>query len=153
MLQTLQASTAGLPRADGVSFEWETPADLGQHVLTDRTKVSLVVRNLVSNAFKFTSQGKVLVRLLLRDTALVIDVSDTGIGISTDNLPIIFDMFRQVDGSMTRRHDGVGPGLYIVKQFVTRLGGTIEVASTLGRGSRFCIVLPGVCSDQRRSAA
>src|SRR5207244_3969324 len=83
----------------------------------------LVVRNLVSNAFKFTSEGQVRTRLTVQNDALVIEVSDTGVGIGAEHLPIIFDMFRQVDGSTTRRHGGVGLGLYIVKQFVTRLGG------------------------------
>ena len=153
LLQALRSCTSGLPRADGVAFEWETPPDLAQRIMTDRAKVSLVVRNLVSNAFKFTSQGQVLVRMLLHDEAMVIEVSDTGVGIGAEHLPIIFDMFRQVDGSATRRHGGVGLGLYIVKQFVTRLGGTVEVTSTLGRGSRFRVVLPGVIGDEHRSAA
>src|SRR5207247_2066655 len=117
LLQALRASTAGLPRADGVAFEWETPQDLSQRIMTDRTKLSLVVRNLVSNAFKFTSEGQVLVRMLLHDEAMGIEVSDTGVGIRAEHLPIIFDMFRQVDGSATRRHGGVGLGLYIVKHF------------------------------------
>jgi len=153
LLQALRSCTSGLPRADGVAFEWETPPDLAQRIMTDRAKVSLVVRNLVSNAFKFTSEGQVLVRMLLHDEAMVIEVSDTGVGIGAEHLPIIFDMFRQVDGSATRRHGGVGLGLYIVKQFVTRLGGTVEVTSTLGRGSRFRVVLPGVIGDEHRSAA
>src|SRR5947209_8780248 len=153
LLQVLRASTAGLPRAPGVAFEWETPEDLAQRIMTDRAKVSLVVRNLVSNAFKFTSEGQVRVRLRVQNDALVIEVSDTGVGIGAEHLPIIFDMFRQVDGTTTRRHGGVGLGLYIVKQFVTRLGGTVEVTSTLGRGSRFRVVLPGVIGDEHRSAA
>ena len=136
-----------------MAFEWETPEDLAQRIMTDRAKVSLVVRNLVSNAFKFTSDGQVRVRLTVQNEALVIEVSDTGVGIGAEHLPIIFDMFRQVDGSTTRRHGGVGLGLYIVKQFVTRLGGTVEVTSTLGHGTRFRVVLPGVIGDEHRSAA
>jgi len=153
LLKALHASTAGLPRAPGVAFEWETPEDLAQRIMTDRAKVSLVVRNLVSNAFKFTSDGRVRVRLKVQNEALVIEVSDTGVGIGAEHLPIIFDMFRQVDGTTTRRHGGVGLGLYIVKQFVTRLGGTVEVTSTLGHGTRFRVVLPGVIGDEHRSAA
>jgi len=153
LLQALHASTCGLPRVPEVAFEWETPEDVAQRIMTDRAKVALVVRNLVSNAFKFTSQGEVRVRLVVQAEALVIEVRDTGIGIGAEYLPIIFDMFRQVDGTTTRRHGGVGLGLYIVKQFVSRLGGTIEVTSTLGSGSRFRVVLPGVIGDERRSAA
>jgi signal transduction histidine kinase len=144
LVAALQASTAGLPRPPGVAVEWEAAASWEAPIVTDQKKLALVVRNLVSNALKFTNEGKVLVRLSVRGDSLVIDVRDTGIGISAEHLPIIFDMFRQVDGSMTRRHGGVGLGLYIVKQFVSRLNGTVDVKSVPGQGSTFRIVLPGV---------
>ena len=143
LVRALDISTAGLPRPPAVSFEWRLPEAPGAMLRTDRAKLALVVRNLVGNAFKFTSAGKVEVRLLLAGDVLAIEVEDSGIGIPADQLPIIFDMFRQVDGSETRKHNGVGLGLYIVKQFVTRLGGRIEVASTPGRGSTFRVAFPG----------
>ena len=153
LVRALQACTAGLPRPPTVGFDWEVPVTTRQQITTDRAKLALVVRNLVSNALKFTAEGKVVVRMSVRDDTLTIEVSDTGIGISEEHLPLIFDMFRQVDGSTTRRHGGVGLGLYIVKQFVTRLGGTVSVLSTPGRGSRFRVVLPGVVHDERRDLA
>jgi signal transduction histidine kinase len=153
LMKALQSSTAGLPRPPKVAFEWELPRLVPERIRTDRTKVALVVRNLVSNAFKFTSEGSVVVRLLVQGDTLVIDVRDTGIGIGAEHLPIIFEMFRQVDGSLTRRHDGVGLGLYIVKQSVSRLGGSIDVKSMPGKGSTFRITLPGVIADQASRAA
>lgn len=154
LVRALEVSTAGLPRSPGVAFEWRLPEDTACMVRTDRTKLALIVRNLVGNAFKFTSSGSVEVRLELRRDLLVVEVEDTGIGIAPDQIPIIFDMFRQVDGSETRRHDGVGLGLYIVKQFVTRLGGRIEVESAVGSGSTFRLTFPGaVVSGDARAAA
>jgi signal transduction histidine kinase len=153
LVRVLQASTSGLPRSPSVNLDWIVTSPARPLILTDRSRVALVVRNLVSNALKFTSSGRVTVRLTPRDRTLVIEVEDTGIGISSDNLPIIFEMFRQVDGSMTRRHGGVGLGLYIVRQFVRRLGGMIEVASTPGRGTTFTVTLPGVAADERDAAS
>jgi signal transduction histidine kinase len=152
LVQALKASTAGLPRPPTVAFEWEVPWDLRERIMTDRKKLALVVRNLVSNAFKFTTEGRVTVRMAVRGGTLVIEVRDTGIGIGAEHLPIIFEMFRQVDGSMTRRHSGVGLGLYIVKQFTTRLGGTVDVTSTPNKGSTFRVVLPSTV-ERAASAA
>ena len=76
-------------------------------------------------------------------STLVISVEDTGSGIPDDQLPFIFDKFRQVDGSARRKIGGTGLGLAIVKEVVHLLGGTVNATSTVGRGSKFTVALPG----------
>ncbi len=124
-----------------VSFVADSPIPTVQ---SDHPKLKMVIRNLVHNALKFTDRGTVAVRAWVDGPAdaLAIAVADTGIGISAEGQGIIFDMFRQVDGSDRRRHDGVGLGLYIVRRLTQLLGGTIAVESEVGRGSRFEIRFP-----------
>jgi CheY-like chemotaxis protein len=114
-----------------------------QHVFTDPLKLRQVMLNLLSNAAKFTEAGEVAVTAEVQGTTLVMVVEDTGAGIPDDQLPFIFDKFRQVDGSARRKVGGTGLGLAIVKEVVHILGGTVTVTSTLGRGTRFTVTLPG----------
>lgn len=109
---------------------------------TDRTKLRVIIKNLLSNAVKFTEAGTVTLKAQARKGGVEFSVTDTGIGIAPDALGVIFEPFRQLEGYMTRRYEGVGLGLYIVRQFVERLQGTIDVKSTVGRGSTFRVWLP-----------
>lgn len=125
-------------------FEETTP-DL--RLQADRVKVAQVLINLIGNAIKFTPiGGNITTRVcpdLLRDrSALRFEVADTGEGIPEEYLKIIFDSFRQVDGSHTRQHQGTGLGLAICSRLVELHEGTIDVASTPGQGSRFWFILP-----------
>ncbi len=121
---------------------WDYPEYLPL-LTTDHEKLKAVLQNLVNNALKFTEKGIITISALhINETqAIEFRVSDTGPGIAADKLPLIFDMFQQADSSATRRHDGVGLGLYIVKKFVDLLGGSISVQSELGKGSTFAVSL------------
>ncbi len=119
---------------------------------TDPLKLRQIVLNLLSNAVKFTDCGEVSLALRTRGDVLVIEIEDTGVGIPPDQLAIIFEKFRQVDGTRTRRAGGTGLGLAIVRELVRVLGGTIAVKSTLGRGSTFTVELTGAIEPDSRSA-
>jgi signal transduction histidine kinase len=130
-----------LPRRSAVRFSW--PDDVADCVVTtDPRKLIVVVRNLVGNALKFTEHGEVRVAVDVSDEAVVLAVSDTGIGIRREDQASIFEMFRQADGSDTRRFGGTGLGLYIVRRFVDQLNGRIALESAPGCGATFTITLP-----------
>jgi signal transduction histidine kinase len=103
-----------------------------------------IVWNLISNAIKFTpKQGRVHIRLERINSHVEIAVSDTGIGISAEFLPYVFERFRQADSSSTRSYSGLGLGLAIVRHLVELHGGTVSVASPgEGQGSTFTVKLP-----------
>ncbi len=112
-------------------------------ILGDAVALRRVLDNLVSNAFKFTpAGGRVTVRLRPGAEKVILEVSDTGIGIAADKLGRIFDRFYQVDGSATRHYGGMGLGLALVKEIVEAHGGQIEVASEVNVGTTFTITLP-----------
>jgi signal transduction histidine kinase len=148
----LGVSCARLPRTAGVAFEWVEPAP-DVVLRTDRRKLELVLRNLVSNACKFTARGHVRARCRLADGRVVIAVEDTGIGIRPEDHEVIFEMFRQADGSDSRRYGGAGLGLYIVRRFAEQLGGTVGLESAPGLGSTFTVTLPGPEASAAADAA
>ena len=136
---------SGLPSVwcrPGVTLHWDTDAAVAA-MRSDRGKVELILRNLVHNALKYTSQGTVTVRALADHGRGWVDFSviDTGEGIAAEDLSGIFDMFRQGSNGPPRG-GGVGLGLYLVKRLTDALGGTVVVDSRPGAGSHFRVSLP-----------
>ncbi|CAK0781048.1 hypothetical protein CCP3SC15_870003 [Gammaproteobacteria bacterium] len=122
---------------------------------SDQGKLSQIVRNLLSNAFKFTKQGGVTLRMERRNDShwpIRIAVQDTGIGIPEDKQQLVFEAFQQVDGSTSREYGGTGLGLTISQRFAQLLGGTIELRSTPGLGSEFALLLPETLTPSVESA-
>ncbi len=111
---------------------------------TDVVRISQIMRNLVNNAIKFTIEGKVRIGCRASDSSenVVLFVEDSGVGVSPENFNLIFDQFRQVDGSNTRKFGGTGLGLAICKNLVEMMGGKIWVESTEGMGALFQVELP-----------
>ncbi len=111
-------------------------------IRSDFSKCRHILQNIVGNAVKFTEQGRVDISATHFDDTILIAVSDTGIGIAAEELSVIFDEFRQADGSTSRRFGGTGLGLAIAKKYADMLEGDIAVESTPGRGSIFTLCLP-----------
>ncbi|HVZ37202.1 MAG TPA: response regulator, partial [Polyangiaceae bacterium] len=114
-----------------------------QSVFTDQTRLEQILKNLLSNALKFTEQGGVTLRIAgTGDGRVAFVVEDTGIGIAAEQQELIFEAFRQADGTTNRKYGGTGLGLSISRDLSRLLGGTLNVESVVGRGSKFTLVLP-----------
>ncbi|RYE86673.1 MAG: histidine kinase, partial [Myxococcales bacterium] len=111
------------------------------HLVSDPGRLQQVLVNLLSNAVKFTDEGEVTLAVEWVDGRIVFAVRDTGVGIPSDRLPLLFQPFQQIDASSTRRHGGTGLGLAISKAIVELLGGELAVESVAGKGSTFAFSL------------
>ncbi|WMW25760.1 PAS domain S-box protein [Methanolobus sediminis] len=112
-------------------------------IVADRTKFKQILANLLSNAIKFTPEkGSVSVRAILQDDSVQISVQDTGIGIAVNDMDKLFQPFKQLNPSLTRKHEGTGLGLALSKKFVEMHGGNIWVESNVGEGSIFMFTIP-----------
>lgn len=125
-----------------VSLTFEE-TDSVPRIYTDDKKLSQILRNFISNALKFTSEGEVRVSARLVTEGMVeFSVTDTGIGIAEDHLPALFSDFVQIDTRIQKRLLGTGLGLSLAKKFAVLLGGSVAVTSKVGRGSRFSVRIP-----------
>ncbi len=135
------ATVEPMLRNGNVRLVTEIAADLPL-IKTDRDKLKQVVLNLLSNSAKFTEKGEIKVAAWTVNGSMKLAVSDTGIGMNHDAINYIFEEFRQVDMSTTRKYGGTGLGLAIVKRLTNLLGGDIAVESEEGKGTKFTVTLP-----------
>ncbi|GFK94218.1 Autoinducer 2 sensor kinase/phosphatase LuxQ [Fundidesulfovibrio magnetotacticus] len=143
MAQNLRETFEALAREKGLSLLVEVEEALPATVRTDPRRVEQILRNLVSNAVKFTEQGGVTVRFATRgEGSMAVSVADTGAGIPEDKHQAVFEAFRQLEGGTDRRHGGTGLGLTISRELARLLGGEILLESRSGEGATFTLVLP-----------
>ena len=126
-----------------LQFDVRQEADAPEAIDTDRQRLDQILKNLLSNALKFTERGRIALSMSrTSDGRLTFAVTDTGIGISKEQQADIFDAFRQADGTISRKYGGTGLGLSISRELARLLGGTITVESEAGKGSRFTLAIP-----------
>ena len=156
MRQTMERTFRHVAEGKGLSFKIDIDPSMPEAVRTDAQRLDQVLKNLLSNAFKFTDRGYVNLRvapakegwsaenanLARAETVLAFSVSDSGIGIPADKQTTIFEAFQQADGSTSRKYGGTGLGLAISRELARVLGGEIHVESSEGRGSTFTLFLP-----------
>jgi signal transduction histidine kinase len=141
LIEELEREVVGTCQRRGLAFRSTIAPGITQ-MRTDRPKLKAILQHLLSNAIKFTEQGSVGIEVRASSGGLEFTVFDTGIGIDTDILPIIFEPFRQGERASTRRFGGVGLGLYIVRRLVEMMGGQVQVESQPGQGSQFRVWVP-----------
>jgi signal transduction histidine kinase len=148
--ESLEEGFRHLAEQKSIAFEIRMSPELPASLYTDATRLKQILKNLLSNAFKFTSHGYVHVTVEPSDRGpegapgryLAFAVEDTGIGIPKDKHKLIFEAFQQADGTTSRKYGGTGLGLTISREIARLLGGTIQVDSTPNEGSTFTLIVP-----------
>lgn len=144
-MDKLVLSITPLTQKKNLTFDVDLQ-DAPETIVTDQRRLNQILTNLLGNAVKFTEQGGITLKCTKKITEdrdyIIIDVTDTGIGIPKGYEKIIFEPFKQVDGSYTRKYGGTGLGLSISQKLAQILGGDISVRSELGKGSTFTLTLP-----------
>ncbi|MEW6263716.1 MAG: response regulator [Thermodesulfobacteriota bacterium] len=151
----VQASFQHLAEEKGINLDVIVSEDAPSEIVSDRKRIEQIIRNLTSNAVKFTEQGKVTVIFgrpasktdlsrsgLASGDCLAVAVKDTGIGIAPEQQKIVFEAFQQADGGSARKYGGTGLGLSISRELARLLGGELQLESDLGKGSTFTLYLP-----------
>jgi signal transduction histidine kinase/DNA-binding response OmpR family regulator len=143
LIQHMETRFQPVAGEKGLSLRVRLAEGLPETIETDQQRLEQVLNNLLSNAIKFTEQGEVALEISrAADGRLAFAVRDTGIGISDDQQQVIFEPFRQADGTTNRKYGGTGLGLSIAREYTRLLGGDIRLSSLPGRGSTFTVLLP-----------
>jgi len=139
----LERTFREVARQKGLAFQIDIAPALPETLRTDATRLKQILKNLLANAFKFTREGSVVLRITPRaPDSVAFCVIDSGIGIAREKQEIIFEAFQQADGSTSRQYGGTGLGLSISRELARLLGGRLELESEPGKGSTFTLVLP-----------
>lgn len=142
VVEELVQSVADFVQSKGINIIFDTEVE-EKIIAFDEEKIERIILNLLSNAVKFTdAKGSIFINIYDKGDFIEISIKDTGIGIPEDKLDFIFKRFAQIDKSITRKKEGSGIGLALVKSLVEIQGGTISVKSELGKGSEFTMTLP-----------
>jgi len=142
LIDEVSNSISPLVMKKGIDFNIEREVNTRIVIHTDRRRVVQVLINLLGNATKFTKKGEVKFNISSSDERLIFDVIDTGIGISDEDQKVVFEEFRQADGSSSRKYGGTGLGLSICKKIVDLLGGDLSLTSKIGHGTTFTLKIP-----------
>ncbi|WP_394780639.1 CHASE3 domain-containing protein, partial [Undibacterium sp.] len=150
LAQSISTTFAPLAAQKALAFSVDVAPDVPPAIFSDRQRVEQILKNLLSNAFKFTESGQV--RLAITAGAggngtVAFAVEDSGIGIASEQQKIIFEAFQQADGTISRKYGGTGLGLSISRELANLLGGAITVQSAIGKGSTFTLTLPARLLD------
>ena len=155
MISNMRVQFMPVAEAKGLAFELSLADNVPGTIETDQQRVEQIIKNLLSNAFKFTEQGRVRLAIyrpqpevglskhgLDPARVIAISVTDTGIGMTPEQQKIVFEAFQQADGSTNRQYGGTGLGLSISRELATKLHGQIDLESERGKGSTFTLYLP-----------
>ncbi|MFO1162441.1 MAG: response regulator [Reyranellaceae bacterium] len=163
VLETVARPFRHQAESQGLSFDVQIDANLGRSIITDTKRLQQILKNLLSNALKFTAQGSVRLRVVPAQTGWRVDnvtlnqassvvafeVTDTGVGIPVEKQKIVFEAFQQADASTSRKYGGTGLGLAISRELASLLGGELTLRSTPGIGSTFTLFLPTMYTGPR----
>ncbi|MDX8391138.1 MAG: response regulator [Mariprofundaceae bacterium] len=150
----MQRDFAHVAKEKNVGFRLEHANDIPETLFSDAMRIKQVLKNLLSNAFKFTGNGEVVLDVSRSDEKnICFAISDTGPGIAADKLNDIFEAFQQEDGSTTRKYGGTGLGLSICKELAKLLGGHVTVQSEQDKGSTFSMIIPIECDIKEDTPA
>ncbi|MGQ0584992.1 MAG: response regulator, partial [Reyranella sp.] len=163
VLETVARPFRHQAESQGLAFEVQIDGDLGRSIVTDSKRLQQILKNLMSNALKFTAQGSVRMRVLpafagwrpdnmalgQASSVVAFEVTDTGVGIPVEKQKIVFEAFQQADASTSRKYGGTGLGLAISRELATLLGGELTLRSTPGIGSTFTLFLPTLYTGPR----
>jgi CheY-like chemotaxis protein/signal transduction histidine kinase/DNA-binding LacI/PurR family transcriptional regulator len=150
LLSRMHAQFDPLSQRKGLQFITQVVEDLPPGIVTDEQRLAQIVKNLLSNAFKFTEQGSVALTIQRATSGsgfdpaqfCAVSVTDTGIGMTPEQQKVVFEAFQQADGSTSRQYGGTGLGLAITREMTHHLGGQVALSSEPGKGSVFTIYLP-----------